>query len=328
MKVSIVLATYNGRAFLAEQLGSFVSQTRRPDELVVVDDQSSDGTPDLVSQFARTAPFPVRLFVNERNLGHGQNFGRGLSLATGDLVFLSDQDDVWFDCKIERMVEVAGAHPDKDCFMNDAVLADRALASNGITKLQQLRAAGLPETSFVMGCCTAIRRRFLDIGLPIPANIHAHDTWLIGLSDGLARTHRHNEPLQAYRRHGRNVSNLLVNSVQRVNRLQSRIRKGVELMKRLNSGQVLDFDHRLHSALADRISGRSEDLVRLAGVSAVDAFSRDVVRRRDVLRARTSIRRMTRLRRPLPIARLISDGGYSGKAGWLGALKDLVITAR
>src|ERR687885_1327551 len=100
MKVSVAMCTYNGAAFLREQLQSLAAQARTPDELVVCDDASADATVRVVREFAAAAPFPVRLTVNERNLGSTKNFERAISLCAGDLVALSDQDDLWLPAKL------------------------------------------------------------------------------------------------------------------------------------------------------------------------------------------------------------------------------------
>src|SRR5687768_16209445 len=92
---SIALCTYQGEPFLAEQLASFVHQTTLPTELVVVDDNSSDAPFDIAMAFAKTAPFPVRVLKNVGNLGPAQNFARALHECQSEIVFFSDQDDVW-----------------------------------------------------------------------------------------------------------------------------------------------------------------------------------------------------------------------------------------
>ena len=74
--ISIALATFNGSQFLNEQLSSYVSQTVLPDELIVSDDGSQDATLDIIAEFARTAPFPVRIISGEPHLGFADNFFR------------------------------------------------------------------------------------------------------------------------------------------------------------------------------------------------------------------------------------------------------------
>ena len=93
--VSVVMATYNGAAFIDEQLRSLAAQTVLPSELVVSDDGSTDGTLVHVERFAEVAPFPVLVLRNTEPLGYGENFLRAARLATGDCIALCDQDDVW-----------------------------------------------------------------------------------------------------------------------------------------------------------------------------------------------------------------------------------------
>src|SRR5213080_381833 len=98
--LSVALCTYNGAAYLGEQLDSIVAQSRPPDELVVCDDGSTDETVEVLETFLAEAPFPVRLQRNEANLGFVKNFEQAISLCTGDFVALSDQDDVWMPGKL------------------------------------------------------------------------------------------------------------------------------------------------------------------------------------------------------------------------------------
>lgn len=216
MRISIAMATYNGASFLSEQLQSFVSQTRLPDELVVMDDGSTDGTPELIAEFARRAPFEVHFHRNEKTLGYSGNFSAALERTSGDLVFLSDQDDVWFDEKLEYQERKAAEHPKMLLFMNDAVLTDGQLNPVGLTKLGQIRSAGLADSWFIMGCCCAVRRQLLELCLPIHKDFRAHDDWIVPFAEGLNAKLLSERPLQYYRRHGSNESNFLVNQTRKV----------------------------------------------------------------------------------------------------------------
>lgn len=325
MRISIALAAYNGRAHLSEQLDSFVAQTLLPNELVVVDDGSQDGTFDIVRAFAERAPFPVKLVVNAENLGYAQNFGKALSLCSGDLVFLSDQDDVWFDRKIETIAALAENNPKNACFMNDALLTDGALVSAGVTKLGQIRAARLPETAFVMGCCVAMRRELLDILLPIPARATSHDNWLVGVSDLCGLTQRSNEVLQYYRRHGANASNFFVNETKRLSRSQTFSRDIRQIWRKLHTGDSLDREHGFYAALAVRIAEKHEACLRLLGPEAMGKIERAVATREETLAARQAIRSMGFAARPRAIVALWRRGGYRRSGGLPGALKDLKI---
>jgi len=102
IKASICLTTYNGSKYLQQQLDSFLAQSILPDELVVCDDGSTDATCEIIERFKQIAPFEVRLYKNENNLGYAQNFSKALGLCKGDFVFLSDQDDVWLPKKLNQ----------------------------------------------------------------------------------------------------------------------------------------------------------------------------------------------------------------------------------
>jgi len=214
LKISIAMATYNGAKYLREQLDSFVAQTRLPDELVITDDCSTDNTIEIIQAFAATAPFAVRWEQNEKNHGYTGNFNHALMKTTGDLVFLSDQDDVWFPEKLAIMERYALDNPTALVMMNDAALTDAALNDTGLTKQGQIASAGLDQSAFVMGCCAVVRRELLDICLPIPAQFNGHDGWIVKLAEGVGRKHVVPDVLQWYRRHEANESQFIANSTR------------------------------------------------------------------------------------------------------------------
>jgi glycosyltransferase involved in cell wall biosynthesis len=216
MKISIAMATYNGAKYIREQLDSFVNQSVKPDELIVCDDGSIDETITILKKFKSKAPFEVQIYRNERNLGYGHNFGKAMSLCTGDLIFLSDQDDVWFPEKISVICKLAISHPKTHVFLNDAECTDEKLISSGRTKLQQMMSAHLKIDSFVQGCCCAIRKEFLDLALPIPNDCKAHDCWIVELARYLDVKMIYKKTLQFYRIHKTNTSSYFVNSAKKI----------------------------------------------------------------------------------------------------------------
>lgn len=218
MKVSIAMATYNGGDYLQEQLQSFIFQARQPDELIITDDCSTDNTKVIVQEFQKTAPFKVEFHQNEKNLGYCGNFNAALMKTTGDIVFLSDQDDVWFPEKISYMLSLAEKNPEAQVLMNDAALTDGGLNEVGLTKMGQIKSAGLSQQAFVMGCCCAVRREFLNICLPIPAGYKAHDNWIVEIAGALNIKLVDENILQYYRRHESNESHFIANNTTRVNK--------------------------------------------------------------------------------------------------------------
>lgn len=102
---SVILATYNGSRWLPEQLESLVSQTHPVDELIVIDDGSLDDTLKVIDDF-RPQFASLKLVRNDANMGSTYSFAHGLELATGDITFFCDQDDIWLDDKIDKHLQV------------------------------------------------------------------------------------------------------------------------------------------------------------------------------------------------------------------------------
>lgn len=107
MKISVVMTTYNGEKYVEEQLDSIRTQTRKADEVLIFDDQSSDQTVQLVQNYINCNKLNGwKVVVNVANKGWKKNFFEGIQEASGNLIFLCDQDDIWFSDKIEKMVQV------------------------------------------------------------------------------------------------------------------------------------------------------------------------------------------------------------------------------
>ena len=217
MKVSIALCTYNGADFLRAQLESYVRQTRLPDELVVCDDRSTDETGSILEEFAAAAPFPLRIVRNETNLGTIKNFEKAISLCGGDIIFLSDQDDVWQPQKIARFCAEFEAHPEVGLIFSNAELTDAGLAPLGASlwdfayPAHREIGAGRQNEFFkkllcenvVTGATAAFRASLRDALLPIPANLPLmiHDHWIALAAAANSEILALDENLIQYRQH-------------------------------------------------------------------------------------------------------------------------------
>lgn len=318
MKISIAMATYNGARYLREQLDSFAAQTRLPDELIVSDDGSSDDTVSILEEFARTAPFEVRIFRNDVNLGYAQNFGRAMGLCTGDLIFLSDQDDVWFPEKIEKISRLAEAHPEIMLFMNDAELTDGDGAPLGLTKLGQTLSLGLGESQFTTGCCMALRGPFVKLALPVPAPEFVHDTWLNRLALLLKVKKVFPCVLQYYRRHGDNTSDWLASRTTRQSSIDlARAYKG----KDPRPYAVCRLRQLAH--LEERIA--NTPLLRTLELSErVTKVRERIEHERSAVEARLQLLSRARWQRLVPAAAFFFKGQYSYFSGWKSFVKDLL----
>lgn len=322
MKISIAMATYNGADYILEQLQSFIDQTLLPDELIITDDCSTDKTEEVVNEFSRIAPFPVIFNRNEKNLGYCGNFNAALMKATGDLVFLSDQDDVWFPEKIQAMVNLANLNPDSLVFMNDAELTDKDLNSVGLTKLGQIKSAGFGFDAFVMGCCCAVRKELLEICMPIPDGYKSHDRWLVDFAEGLDAKYVESTVLQYYRRHGSNESQFIANRTSRV----SQYHVYWELVKRVLKGGDEERDQFFLEQARIFLSGveranRAVDSKYMKRLRDLLSESQEIVQQ---MERRWAIRQLGLLSRTLAIIQYWRSGGYGDSGVMKPLLRDLL----
>jgi glycosyltransferase involved in cell wall biosynthesis len=213
-KISVAMCTYNGERFLPAQLASIANQTRLPDELVVCDDRSSDRTIEIVRAFADSTPYPVRIFENERNLGFVANFEQAIALCNGDLIALSDQDDIWYPERLERSEQAFATHPDVGLIFSDADIIDdqdqltgtRLWANFGFGGEIKQRLLGgdytvLVRKRFVTGATIVFRSRLLVNCLPFGSG-WLHDEWLAPTAAAVADILPVDSPLIRYRVHG------------------------------------------------------------------------------------------------------------------------------
>ncbi|GLX77579.1 glycosyl transferase [Thalassotalea insulae] len=208
MDISIALATFNGEAYIRQQLLSIVEQNVKPDEIVVCDDNSADKTVEIVLSIAKKFKdinFIVR--VNETNLGYSQNFSKALELCSGEIIFLADQDDVWYENKIEHIIRLFQNHQEKSLIIHDLMFCDGLLTQQGQTKLQRLKKVSNPMDTYVVGMATAVRRDFLQLCLPIPDfSFISHDAWLHHCAAIYNQKLILDEVLADYRRHENNAT--------------------------------------------------------------------------------------------------------------------------
>jgi len=106
-KISIAMTTYNGEKFVEKQLLSLLNQTRKADEVVILDDCSTDKTAEIVSEFICKNSLSNWIFsVNESNVGYKRNFYNTIAQTSGDIIFLCDQDDIWMSEKLDEMEKI------------------------------------------------------------------------------------------------------------------------------------------------------------------------------------------------------------------------------
>jgi glycosyltransferase involved in cell wall biosynthesis len=201
------MATYNGAAHVGEQITSVLPQLGSSGEVIVVDDASCDGTVAALESFGDPR---IRICRQESNRGAIMTFERALEEAKGDIIFLSDQDDIWHGNKVEVILKTFERLPHVTLVMSNAELIDASGRSLGNTLHQREHVPlGLIPNLFknrFQGCTIAFRRELLDAILPFPDGIPMHDSW-IGLVNAIVGKAAYiSEPLMQYRRHGGNVT--------------------------------------------------------------------------------------------------------------------------
>lgn len=204
-KVSVAMATYNGEKYIKEQIETILNNLDDKDELVISDDGSSDMTIEIINKINDKR---ITLLEGPRK-GLKKNFENAIKNTTGDVIFLSDQDDIWMENKVEKVLE---------CFNNnnyiliqhDAVVVDEndkviyeSFAEHRKVKTGVIK--NLIKNSY-HGCCIAFRKELIKEILPIPDNIYLHDEWIGIVAELNGKTYFLNEKLIKYRRHSENTS--------------------------------------------------------------------------------------------------------------------------
>lgn len=314
--ISVALCTRDGAAYLGEQLASILAGSRRPDEIVISDDASSDETVAIAQRVLAADGIPHRILVNDPPLGVTGNFAAAIEATVGDIVVLSDQDDVWVSSRLAAAVEVLEHDPRVLLHHSDAELVDADDIPLGLGLFEALGVddealAALPtprgfdvllRRNLVTGAVTAFRRELLELAVPFPSG-WMHDEWLAILAasrDGVSTDRRR---LVRYRQHGRNEIGM------------SRRTFATKLRRVLGpeEGRTAGLAVR-GKVLAERLErvGAPRELIAAAWEKA--AFER----------ARAALP-ASRLRRLRPVWRLAREGEYDRYAsqGRLDVLRDL-----
>jgi glycosyltransferase involved in cell wall biosynthesis len=212
LNISVAMCTFNGERFLGSQLESIAAQERQPDELVICDDGSSDGSCGVVREFAARVPFPVRLVVNTENLGVTKNFEKAISLCEGSIIALADQDDVWYRQKLKRLELSFTVSNATVAAFSDADLVDeesrplnaRLWGSFSFGRREQTKFRNhgavqiLAKRNVVTGATLAFRKEYFEVLAPL---YDVHDAWMAFLLAASGYFEAIPERLMQYRRH-------------------------------------------------------------------------------------------------------------------------------
>lgn len=255
MIISVVIATYNGKKFIEQQLDSILNQSILVDEIIIVDDCSKDNTISVIRDYIKNKKIEnIKLITSKKNVGYIKNFYNGLSLANGDLIFLCDQDDIWNKNKIEiissKMNENSKIQVVNTSFNiidtnNSIIKLNHGEKNILITEKNIKDKKGFIDFEYIInkniapGCTMAITRNVRDMYIKNSNCCIPHD-WELNiygaLCDGLFFL---NEPLINYRIHNNNTSGLSIlksNNVfgRMINKIKEWEKYSIEQYTRVN----------------------------------------------------------------------------------------------
>jgi glycosyltransferase involved in cell wall biosynthesis len=204
-RVSVCMATYNGEKYIYQQAKSILDQLSVNDELVVSDDGSTDDTLKILEKFNDKR---ISIYKNTGLRGPVGNFQNGLAHVNGDYIFLADQDDIWFNTKIKKMVALLAEY--------DVVVCDCSIVDDDLKVIKPSyfeHANSGPgffknfKRNTYMGNCMGFGKKMLALILPFPPAIPNHDLWIGVVADLFYKPYFVNEVLGMHRRHESNASN-------------------------------------------------------------------------------------------------------------------------
>lgn len=204
--ISVCIATYNGEQYIAEQLRSILKQLNDDDEIVISDDGSKDNTLSVVRGINDSR---IKIYINNGIHGFTHNFENALSKSNGDIIFLSDQDDIWVENKAQIVLKELKK---VDFVTHDCITVDSEMNVLSKSRFKDFNMKGgfwkhMVKSRF-LGCCMAFRRNVLEISIPFPLrdDLVEHDIWIAAIAFKYFEYSLINEPLIYYRRHGKNAS--------------------------------------------------------------------------------------------------------------------------
>lgn len=206
--ISVCIATYNGEKYIREQLDSILSQLGPDDEVVVSDDGSTDSTLDIVKSYqdARinvyhhdSSSVTTKFLLDKPT----HNFENALRHANGDIIFLSDQDDVWMEGKVETMMKEL---QDADLAIHDCVVVDDRMKN--VIQPSYFDYIGIHQgvwnnwvRATYLGCCMAMRKEVVVRAMPFPRTMVGHDLWLGIIADRYFKSKIVRSKFLRYRKH-------------------------------------------------------------------------------------------------------------------------------
>ncbi|GAA5436424.1 glycosyltransferase [Deinococcus aquaticus] len=204
--ISVCIAMYNGDRFLRDQISSILLDLEKDDEIIVIDDCSSDSSLKILDSFQDDR---IKIYGNDRNIGVIKSFEKAIKLSTGHFIFLCDQDDIWIKGKREKMLDGLRYHQLVVCNA-DIIDQNGHPTGDGFFKIRNSGSGfvkNLIKNTYI-GCCMAFRSELKEMIMPFPDKIPMHDQWIGLMSETKSPSLFIEDRLVGYRRHSGNVTSM------------------------------------------------------------------------------------------------------------------------
>lgn len=211
--ISVCMAVYNGEKYIKQQIDSILSQfDNNDDELIIIDDYSKDNSVEIIKSYHNSG---IRLYENESNIGYIKTFEKAICLSKNSVVFLSDQDDIWVDGRLNKMYDKL---QEKDIWLvcsnfktfhkekKNIVRFKTKLIQNSPEKFTQNILGIFKGNIAYFGCTMAFRKEFKKYILPFPDYIDAHDLWIAMLGNVTGKISHLEDITLLHRIHDTNTS--------------------------------------------------------------------------------------------------------------------------
>lgn len=242
MTKSVCLATYNGSQFIETQLRSILSEIDAHDEVILVDDASTDQTVEIIKKMHDSR---IKIYQNKSNHGHVKSFEMAIGEAQNELIFLADQDDIWPSGRVKIFVENFEKNPEIALITGNCKCIDengkpvenplRTVHASQSEKYNKNISDIITGSIGYYGCLMAFRKKMKPIILPIPDFIEAHDLWL-AMAGNLQKSNQHlDDVVLLHRLHNRNASDIQRSFLKKL-KARFQYLKGLAILKqRINS---------------------------------------------------------------------------------------------
>ena len=273
-KIDILLATYNGSQYLPEQLDSILSQSYGNINVIIRDDGSSDNTVMIIKEYEQKDNRVKLLSDNLGNLGFVRNFEKLMKNSTSEYLMFSDQDDIWYNNKVETSYKRIKAIEEKNGKSCPILVHTNSKIMNYETRTKSLFISDCAKNSsfensffnfFVQGSTMLINGSLKREALPFSKEVYLHDRYLHLIAEFIGIRSYIDVPTMDYRQHSNNEIGSSVNVIYKIKNKR---------YFNLKDRELLIFLDNTYSAKLDEIKKEKMDAYKLIVNNNISRFKR------------------------------------------------------